>query len=466
MIAELAVVDAFQLEILKVQRPHRAQHIPAVDALSRRRHGISLAVEHHVVCYVVMVRVVRDVEFPYRLACLAVFAHFPQVDAHLAFRFRGGEGVEQVASLIFVIIRSQLVVSPIELGEREVVDGVHLMVVRSDILFVFGRIELELEVAIVAAEVNIEIPICSATLHKLRSVERISGHYKLRLRIVIRCHLVVCRLFEICYRQAVVMVVAGRVDVLHHDGVGGLLFDREVPRLPVVARARVWRRCVIYRHSHKRSGCELVIALSRRGVDVVEFSVDNLEPDVFVLVCRISCIESVGEHVVSHLAVHLCRVAFPVAGAECAVAEVHLRFQLRESDAHRVQIHRNLIVARLLFGEHPFVVVYTIKFHDVVLRGSFHKMVLVPVSVAGHELELIGSVARYLAVSGIFKAVRRLLERYGFGQVPNGFGGASYHIQFVVGRCRLVHIDFHIVQVEGDVVVACLLHGELVVGVG
>ena len=127
VIAELAVVDAFQLKILKVKRPHRAQHIPAADALSRRRHGISLAVEHHVVCYVVKVLVVRDVEFPFRLACLAVFAHFPQVDAHLACRFRGGEGVEQVASLVVVCLRSQLVVSQIEIGEREVVDGVHRM---------------------------------------------------------------------------------------------------------------------------------------------------------------------------------------------------------------------------------------------------------------------------------------------------------------------------------------------------
>ena len=411
-----------------------------------------------------MVRVVRNVEFPCRLACLAVFAHFPQVDAHLAFRFRGGEGVEQVASIVVGCIRSQLVVSPIELGEREVVDGVHQMVVRSDILFVFGRIELELEVTAVAAEVNIEIPICSATLHKLRSVERISGHYKLRIAIL---SLVVCRLFEICYRQAFVMVVAAHVDVLHHDGVGGVLFERETPRLPVVARARVWRRCVIYRHSRKHSGCERDILRSRRGVDVVEFSVVNLEPDVFVA-CRIICRESVGEHVVSHLVVHLCRVAFPVVAAECAVAEVHLRFQLRESDAHRVQIHRNLIVAALLVGEHPFVVAWSCStvFHDVILRGSFHKMVLAPVSVAGHELELIGSVASYNAVSGIFKPARRLCERYGFGQVPTGFGGASYHIQFVVGRCRLVHIDFHIVQVEGDVVVACLLHGELVVGGG
>ena len=83
----------------------------------------------------------------------------------------GGEGVEQVTAVQVVRLRPLLVVSPIEIGEREGVVGVHLVVVGSYILLVGRRVELALEIAVVCREVNVEIPVCTAALHKLCSVE-------------------------------------------------------------------------------------------------------------------------------------------------------------------------------------------------------------------------------------------------------------------------------------------------------
>ena len=111
-------------------------------------------------------------------------------------------------------------------------------------------------------------------------------------------------------------------------------------------------------------------------------------------------LECIVEDVVCLKMPHLSGVPNPIV-TKWSVAEEHLGVEFGEGDAFAVQIYCNLVVARLLLGKEPFVVIIIVIFHYVVVGSTLHELNLAPLifNIFGQELEVLSVATRYPSVA-------------------------------------------------------------------